>query len=110
MRMIKIKSRANFGVIIEGVDCKKPFSKSLSKTLKEALTEHQLLVFRNQTLSEAQYLKFAKVFGKGAFVASPNNLEEYPLITVVSNIKKNNKRIGLVAKENEFHAAGFDYP
>lgn len=108
MRIKKINS-SGFGVIIEDLDCSKPFSKPLAKKLKELLTEHQLLIFRKQNLSEDQYIRFGKYFGMSAFVPSPNNLETHPLITVVSNIKKNNKRIGLVAKENEFHAAGFDY-
>lgn len=63
--------------------------------IEAAFNAHAVLCFRNQTLSEAQLIAFARRFGE----VEPHFLKHYahpkhPEIMIVSNIKENGRDIG----------------
>lgn len=63
---------------------------------KNILYKHKVLIFENFDLSIAEYLKFAKTFGKLVkFVDVEYRHPEYPEIFVVSNVKKDGKKFGM---------------
>lgn len=96
------------GIQVEGLDCSKPQSKQIISKLEKLLTKYQLVVFRNQHLNETEYLNFAKNFGRLAISKVSWKNKKHKHISIVSNIKKNNRRVGVIAPQEEFHADGHD--
>lgn len=54
---------APLGAVVEGLDARLPLTAHQVLTLKAALREHHLLVFRGQALDDAQFLHFTSWFG-----------------------------------------------
>lgn len=54
---------APLGAVVEGLDVRRPLTADQVLTLKAALREHHILVFRNQTLDDEQFLAFSSYFG-----------------------------------------------
>jgi taurine dioxygenase len=74
----------SLGAEIVGVDLGKPIDASMRQALSQALADHLALVFRNQTLTPAQYLAAAAVFGPPMEQHySQHNMPEFPLIGLV---------------------------
>ena len=103
------------GAEVLGVDLSAPLGRDLVTRLRRAWLESQVLVFRGQSLSDAQLLAVARAFGE------PHVIEvcEYdragllPEIDVISNVVENGKPIGaLGAGEAAWHTdmSMFDYP
>lgn len=97
------------GAEISGFDCNESLSEAIIHQLENYLRQYQLLLFRGQTLSKKQYLIFAKHFGRYGLTNNPYKDKRYSQISIVSNIKKDEKNIGLISKENAFHSDGYDY-
>ncbi|MBD2100288.1 TauD/TfdA family dioxygenase [Leptolyngbya sp. FACHB-261] len=51
------------GAIVTDLDTSRPVSSEIILRLKQALRDHHILIFKHQTLSEAQLLEFATYFG-----------------------------------------------
>ena len=51
------------GAIVTGLDARKAQSGATIFRLKQALAEHLILIFKNQSLDDLQYLAFASYFG-----------------------------------------------
>jgi len=51
------------GALVEGVDLSRPLDDVTADRLRSAFNDHVALVFRNQTLSEDDQLRFAATFG-----------------------------------------------
>ena len=62
---IKIVPQADqaLGAVVYGLDARKAQSGEIILRLKQALAEHLILIFRNQSLDDLQYLAFATYFG-----------------------------------------------
>lgn len=62
---IKIVPQADqaLGAVVYGLDARKAQSGETILRLKQALAEHLILIFRNQSLDDLQYLAFATYFG-----------------------------------------------
>ncbi len=52
------------GVEIAGVDCRVPPSDAVKAEILDALYTHQVIVFRDQTLSEDELIAFSEAFGE----------------------------------------------
>src|SRR5215475_10915349 len=52
------------GAEIRGVDLTKPLSPAIVQAIKDAWGRHLVLVFRGQTLSQEDQLRFAAYFGE----------------------------------------------
>jgi taurine dioxygenase len=52
------------GARVDGIDLSQPIDAELAAALQAALTEHLVLVFRGQTLSEDDQIRFAGAFGE----------------------------------------------
>lgn len=89
------------GAEIRGIDLAKGVSAPEFAVIKQAWLEHLVLLFRGQTLHDAQLQEFAGLFGP-LDLAPPNVkgspwLPEAPHLTVISNVKENGTEIGSLA-------------
>jgi len=98
------------GAEISGVDLTKPLSKSTVETIKDAWGRHLVLVFRGQSLSQEDQLRFASYFGElGNRKKAPAQLRSraegilqgHEKVLLVSNIKIDGEPIGAFG-EGEF--------
>src|SRR5215471_4270150 len=75
---------AALGAEVAGVDLSAPIDEHDRATLTRALADHLALVFHDQTLTPAQYLAAASVFGPPMEQHySQHNMPEYPLIGLI---------------------------
>src|SRR6202790_3627998 len=98
------------GAEISGVDLSKPLSAHEVAAIKEAWGRHLVLVFRGQTVSQDDQLRFASYFGDlGSRKKAPEPLrnraegvqQDNEKVLLVSNIKVDGKPIGAFG-EGEF--------
>ena len=98
------------GAEISGIDLSKPLSELEVRAVKEAWDEHLVLVFRGQTLSQDDQLRFASYFGDlGTRKKAPEPLrsraegiqQDHEKVLLVTNIKVDGKPIGAFG-EGEF--------
>lgn len=81
-----IRHSPNIGAEIHGVDLSQPVSDALAAELRLALANHDVLVFRAQSLTAEQHVKIAQVFGNPSREKTyfPAN-SEHELIEVVES-------------------------
>src|SRR5258708_39116832 len=93
------------GAEIKGADLTRPLSDETVRAIKDAWANHLVLVFRGQTLSQDDQLRFASYFGAlGDRKKAPEQLrsraegtqQDNHKILLVSNIKVDGKPIGAV--------------
>src|SRR5260221_8584805 len=104
------------GAEIKGIDLTRPLSAATIQAVKEAWDRHLVLVFRGQTLSRDDQLRFASYFGElGDRKKAPEQLrnrvegsqQDNQKILLVSNIKAEGKAIGAFGEgEFWFHIDG----
>ena len=91
------------GAEIKGVDLTKPLSDAQVAAIKHAWGKHLVLVFRGQTLSQDQQLRFAAYFGElGTRKKAPEKLrhraegiqQDHEKVLLVTNIKVDGEPIG----------------
>jgi taurine dioxygenase len=98
------------GAEIVGIDLSKPLDAATIAAIRSAWTEHLVLLFRNQTLSEDDQVRFARHFGELQSRPRPKDLRaeakvKNPEVMLVSNIRENGKLIGsLPDGEMQFHS------
>src|SRR5207247_9941570 len=74
----------SLGAEITGVDLGQPIDEPTRQALSRALADHLALVFRDQTLTPAQYLAAASVFGPPMEQHySHHNMPDFPLIGLI---------------------------
>jgi taurine dioxygenase len=71
------------GAEISGVDLSKPLSEDTVQALRRVWLEHLVVFFRDQDLSPAQFLTFARRFGEVIEYPFVKGLDEYPEIIPV---------------------------
>ena len=81
------------GAEISGVDLTRPLSPGAVAAIKEAWGNHLVLIFRDQTISEDQQLRFASYFGDlGSRKKAPE-----PLRSRAEGIRQTNEKVLLVS-------------
>ena len=117
-----VPMQAALGAEIRGVDLGEALSADVVAEIREAWLEHLVLLFRGQSLSDAQLLAFTARLGEIEYPPSRHlnyskgsgqKAEVPPEINVISNVKENGKPIGqLGAGEAVWHtdSAFFDAP
>ncbi|HET9245572.1 MAG TPA: TauD/TfdA family dioxygenase, partial [Xanthobacteraceae bacterium] len=98
------------GAEIKGVDLTKELSESAVRAIKAAWAKHLVLVFRGQSITQEQQLRFASYFGElGSRRKAPEKLrsraegirQDNEKVLLVSNIKVDGQPIGAFG-EGEF--------
>jgi taurine dioxygenase len=93
------------GAEVSGVDLSAPLDPELVAGLRKAWLKHQVLVFREQNLTDAQLVAVARAFGEPHIVEPTLEYDRaglLPEIDVVSNVVENGKQIG-TAGAGELH-------
>ncbi|MEO1191785.1 MAG: TauD/TfdA family dioxygenase [Pseudomonadota bacterium] len=87
MAAIEQKSDRAFGAEVTGIDLKKQLTAQEIRELRVALAEHRALCFPGQTIAPADFLRFARFFGRPhPHVLEHLRLPEQPEILVLTNI------------------------
>ena len=73
----------SIGSTINEIDLSKPLSQKTVDDMRAVWLDRQVLIFRNQSLSSAQYLGFAQHFGTADIYPFLKGLDEFPEITPV---------------------------
>ena len=71
------------GAEVRGVDLAKPLSNSVAADLRQALVDHLVLFFREQTLTPEQQIAFSRLYGPLQRVPYVRPMEGYPDIIAV---------------------------
>lgn len=103
MAIETIPSGAMLGAEVRGIDVRDPVSPDDRVALKHALATHRVLLFRKQTVSVDDHIRFARTFGDLGAIADtllgmgkrkyqPDEIPE--AVSVISNIKVDGESIG----------------
>ena len=93
------------GVEILEVDLRDSLSPTRVAQLREAWYGGLILLLRDQTLAEADQVRFAQYFGEPGRTINVHNTGNHPAIMLVSNIRKDGKPIGALPDgEMQFHS------
>jgi taurine dioxygenase len=85
------------GAEVHGVDLSKPLDERTFKEIHEALTENQVIFFRDQHLTPDQQKAFGRLFGElHMHPAAPRELEGHPEILVIHADEKSKHVAGEV--------------
>src|SRR5262245_52875670 len=71
------------GAEVLGVDLSRPPDEAVARALRQALVDHLVLFFRDQTLTPDQQLAFTRLFGPALRVPYVKHLAEHPDIIAV---------------------------
>ncbi len=84
------------GADIKGVDLSQTMDEAVFEAIHEAWLRHLVLRFRGQNLSDADLVRFSRMFGELDTYMHPNPVEDdpFPEIFIVSNITEDGKPIG----------------
>ena len=92
------------GASIEGIDLSKPLKKNDLQFLENSLHQHGFIVLKNQSLSAAQMVTFARNWGRPSpHVIDTFHHPEEANILLLSNVNKDGKPMGLVDAGTYFH-------
>ena len=100
------------GVMVEGVDFRRPVDENVGNLLRDAFAKHSVLCVRGQKISANDHARFVEVFGhvdRGYRVRSGQGTSEVRKrgVMLVSNIRKNGVPIGSLPEgEMQFHSDG----
>lgn len=98
---------AALGAEIRGVDLSQPLDSTTVARLNALWLEHEVIYFRNQTLTPAQHIDFSEGFGDvEVHVRTDCCRADFPKIFVVSNIIENGKPIGAGDAGTRWHFDG----
>ena len=76
----------NIGAVIHGLDLRQPLDEATQAELRDALARHEVIFFRDQTLTPEQHVAFTRTFGGVAEVkAFFPRLESHPEIEIVES-------------------------
>jgi taurine dioxygenase len=75
------------GAEISGLDLSKPLPAADLKALRAAWLEHQVVFFRDQPLSESQFMAFAEQFGEPVEYPMVKGIEGWPRIIEVKKLE-----------------------
>jgi taurine dioxygenase len=98
-----IPTGAMLGAEVRGIDVSQPIDDADARALRDALAKHLVLLFRDQSISVTDHIRFANSFGDLGSIADtllgmgkreyqPNEIPE--CVSVISNIKVDGKAIG----------------
>ncbi len=93
--MLQIRKIAGaLGVEIHGADLSKSLSAEMVVELRAALLQHLVVFFRDQHLTVAQFLAFARTLGKPIEYPLIKGLPEYPDVIEVSKLESETANFG----------------
>ena len=93
--MIKARKMAGaLGAELSGVDLSQPLSKDAAAEIRALFLEHQVIFFRDQALTPAQYMAFAQAFGEPVEYPMVPGLPDFPKIIEVKKLEHEKVNFG----------------
>ena len=93
--MMQVKQVAGaLGALVSGVDLRDDLSAERIAQIRQALLDHQVIFFRDQTLTPAQYLRFARLMGEPVEYPFVKGLPEFPEIIQVTKLEHERTNFG----------------
>ena len=93
--MLEVKKTAGaLGAEIAGVDLSKPLSQQTIAAIRRAFLEHLVIFFREQNLTPAQFLLFARTMGEPVAYPFVKGLPDYPEIIQVMKLEHERTNFG----------------
>ncbi len=93
------------GVEIIGVDLRREMDDLLKAQILDVWHENQVILLRNQQLSEDDQVRFAESFGPPATIHTKQFAQRHPAVMLISNIREDGKPIGALPDgEMHFHS------
>ena len=77
------------GAEVRGIDLSRPLGNRLYHEVHEALIAHQVIFFRDQDITPAEHIAFARHFGTLHVHPYAKNLEDHPEVLVLKSSKEN---------------------
>lgn len=78
----------SMGMEIVGLDCGQSLNVDQASSLREALSEYQVLLFRNQDLQDGRFVDFCRTFGDLEILPEPEKRHpDFPEIFNLSNVR-----------------------
>jgi taurine dioxygenase len=100
---ITLPSTSSIGAVITELDASQIDATQI-QALKSAVYQHKLLVLRNQSLDDAQYLAFAGKLGTPQIYLQSNyHHPQHPEIFVSSNVLENGVKVGVAGTGQYWH-------
>ena len=88
-----IKTKYLFGAFIEDIDLKEPMSNENISNLNNALSENEVIFFRDQKISHEDHRRLAMYFGQLQTHPAYPTIKDYPEITILENDRENPSKI-----------------
>jgi taurine dioxygenase len=82
------------GALITGVDLREALPAALAAEIRGVLLEHQVIFFRDQSLTPAQYLAFARAMGEPVEYPFVKGLPDFPEIIEVKKLEHERTNFG----------------
>ena len=93
--MMQVKQVAGaLGALVSGVDLRDDLSAERIAQIRQALLDHQVIFFRDQTLTPAQYLRFARLMGEPVEYPFVKGLPDFPEIIQVTKLEHERTNFG----------------
>jgi taurine dioxygenase len=93
-----------FGIALHGTDLSRPLDDQAFREIEQAFFDGQVLAIKGQRLEPAQFLAFARRFGRPEpHVIDQFHLSGFPDILILSNRVRDGKPIGLADAGTYFH-------
>ena len=83
------------GAEIEGVDLSQPLSDAVVGDLRQALLDHRVIFFRDQSISSEEQIAFGRRFGDLEVHPFTRNKASHPEIILLANDEQNKSRINV---------------
>jgi taurine dioxygenase len=88
------KIAGSLGAELSGIDLSQPISTNLATDVRQALLDHQVIFLRDQHLTSAQYLAFAKAMGEPIEYPFVKGLAGFPHIIEVKKLEHERVNFG----------------
>src|SRR5260221_1528244 len=96
MALATTPTGAAFGVRVAGADLSAPLTPARTDEIRDLLHAHQVLIFPNQSLDQAQLIAFSRWFGSLQLSVYDRFTDRaHPEVLVLSNVTKDGKPIGV---------------
>jgi len=92
------------GAEVRGVDLARSLDAETFSAIEQAYNDHSVLLFRDQSIDEAQQLAFSRRFGKlDVHVLDQYLHQEHPEILIVSNVMDGDRHVGIYDAGRYWH-------
>ena len=84
-KIIVRKVGARLGAEISNVDLSKPISSADLLTIQRVFVKHEVIIFRDQELTQEEYIAFGKQFGELTVHPFATSMPDHPDLIVLDN-------------------------